>query len=380
MTIALSQCPGITGADPAALQAALNLKQPIMADCPVTLTMGTDPNKCIFIPDGTNVTFTPQGRFDVDAVGFPAFAAMNTASTWAGLKVRYTGTPSVISPAASAKWNDGTAKAYLTKSGVTQTYWTGPTNTSALFAIRGLSAFTATNTKIYVDDGVTADRFPPVMFCFDTGYSPGGVLSIPSSVLINGIEMDGSIMGFTGSATNLVINKAVRRRYADLQDAAGGTVGGVNCWLAPPHWMYLQGTTNNPMKATITDAIDEAVYCGAALRRPTSSGFMNSIKLELVNGSSINGYYSRCLDGGLGVLSNIALTGGQVRNAHFIIDTSIMSVDGKCAATAGLFFPSSHVYPASDIEVSIRNLATNAPAYSQPSPTAGMRVRVTVEQ
>lgn len=378
--IALSQCPGITTTDPAALQAALNLKQPIAWDCQVASLMGTDPSKGLFAPDGTDITFMPGGRWDVDAVGFPALAFMNAAGVIRGAKIRYTGTPGIAQPAAAAKWNDGVAKKTLAQMGVAQGYWTGPTNTSALIAIRGASTVQLLGGKIYVDDDVTADRFPPVGVSMDPAYTPAGVLTLPTAVTINDFELDGSLMGFVGAATNLNIARVVRRRYADLQDAAGGTVGGTNCWFAPPHWMYLQGGPTTPMTAKIEKAVDLAVYKGSALRRPTASGFINSIKLELVNGSSIDDYLSYCVDGGLGILSNVAPTGGQVRNARFIIDTSVMSVDGKCAGTPGLFFPSSHVYPASDIEVSIRNLAANAPAYTPPSPTAGMRVRVTVEQ
>lgn len=375
MTIALSQCPGI---DPikdssAALQAALNLKQPITWDCPVNCVMGPDYTKGIFVPDGSDVTFTPQGLLSVDNAGFPALAFMHAAGTWRGTKIRYTGSLGIASPSAAGAWTNGPAKNYLVKNGyntlfngVGGTYWAGPTNPCALISVRGAANMTFNGVDIFVDEGVTADKFAPVAFAFDLAYVPGevcapGAALVAPNVTVSNASLDGFLMGFVGGGNQVVLEDLTFNRYADLQDAAGGNVGGTNTWFAPPHAIYLQGSPANPMTAKIRNYVDLATFCGSPLRRLTASGYINSIKLELANGSSIDGLYSRRADGGLGVLSNGSTVGGTAKNMFFLIDTSITSVDGKGACTSGVFFPSGHPYPASSISATIANLQNSPP-------------------
>lgn len=391
--IALSQCPGI---DPpakdssAALQAALNLKQPIMFDCPVACAMGSDPAKGIFVPDGSDVTFTPQGRLTVDNVGFPALTFMHASGVWRGTKLRYNGAFGTTATRNSALWNDGPARAYLAARAINTfavsyggTFFTGNTNTAALISVRGASTVSFQGGKIYVDDDVPASSFAPVAMAIDPCYAPGlanaaAALVVPN-VSVKDFLLDGALMGFVGGGNQVSFENVTRRRYSDLQDAAGGNLGGVGTWFAPPHFFYLQGNPTNPMTATLKNIVDDGQYVGNPIRRLATSGCIPSIKIEIANGTLIDGYYSRCLDGGLWVMSNGSPTGGKVRNAYFLIDTAIKSIDGV-AVSQGLCFPSAHPYPASDIEVTVRNLSANKWPFAAPPPVAGMRVRVTVEQ
>lgn len=379
--IALSQCPGITATDAtAALQAALNLGQPITADCPVTCVMGSDPTKSVFVPNGSDVTFTPRGRFDVDNAGFPAFAFMNSAATWRGTQIRYVGTPSLIAPHAANAWNDGPAKAYLAKQGAGAIYWTGPSNTCAVISIRGNSNVNLQGGRIYVDDDVTADRFPTTAVDLGPGYAPGSATLALPWFTSSDFELDGSVMGYVGSAAAVNLTRIRRGRYADLQDAAGGTVGGVGCWLSPPHWIYFNDSAAAPMGVIkIKDAYDRADYRGAQLRRPTSSGYINVMKMPLVNGSSVDGFVSLCVDGGIGLLSNgLSNVGGTVRNCYVRTDSSLLSVDGKYSSTGGLFFPSSAKYPASDIEISVDDVSARLYPIANVPPGVSLRSVVRV--
>lgn len=377
MALALSQCPGITptGDSSAALQAALNLKQPLVADCLVNCIMGSDYTKGIFVPDGSDVTFTPQGLFTLDSAGFPALAFVHATGIWRGLKIRYTGSLGVAMPTAPGSWTNGPAKAYLQKngynttfSGVGGTFWSGPSNSSALISVRGASNVTFQGGKIFVDDGVTPDRFVYVAFGIDYAYTPGVIcapgaqLSAPN-VTASDFELDGVCMGFVGGGGNVSFRNVTRKRYADLQDAAGGNVGGIGTWSSPPHFFYLQGSVANPMHATLKDCVDLGQFNGSRL----SPRFLNSLKVELANGSSIDGYYSRCLDGGFAVLSNGSTVGGTAKNMHFMVDTSIVDASGTAYGAPGLFFPSSHPYPPSDIQIEIQNAAPVWPIQNVPA-------------
>lgn len=373
--LALSQCPGITatGDSSAALQAALNLKQPIVADCPVNMIMGSDPTKGIFAPPGTDITFVPgKGRFDTDAAGFPALCFMHADGIIRGLTMRYTGTLGGIgNPASSGNWTDGAAKNYLLKIGITPsftgvggTWWTGPSNTSALISIRGASNVTLQGGKMYVDDGVTPDRFAYCGVGIDAAFAPGLAatpttpLAVPN-VTVSDFEQDGVCMGFVGGGGNVSFTRMLRKRYADLEGPAGANViGGSGTPIAPPHWLYLQGTLANPMRATLRDCLDLAVFAGTASVSPR---YLHPLKLELVNGSSVDGFHSLCKHGGMGVLSNGATVGGTVRNSSFSIDTSLVDSLGQPLCPGGLFFPSNYSYPDLDIEVSIRNAASGWP-------------------
>jgi hypothetical protein len=390
VAVALSQCPGITptGDSSAALQAAFNLKQPLVVDCLANCVMGTDYTKSIFVPDGSDVTFAPGGQINVDNAGFPAINFLHVAGTWRGTRVKYTGSLGIAPATAGSAWTQGPAKNYLIQNGfntvfngVGGTLWEGPTNPCALISVRGASNMVFPGGKIFVDDGVTADRFAPVGFGFDAAYTPGEVCApgaplVVPNVNLSGWEFDGVLMGIVGGGSNVQLTNMTRKRYADLQDAAGGNVGGIGCWFAPPHWFYLQGSPANPMKVTGEDWVDLAVFCGNPVRRDHTSGYMHSVKIELVNGSSINRYYSRCLDGALGILANGSLVGGTVKNAVAICDTSIVDLNGKQASTGGLFFPSSHLYPPSDIQMKVRNLA---PVWPNGAVPAGVNVDMTVE-
>lgn len=390
--IALSQCPGI---DPvkdssAALQAALNLRQPMMWDCPVNCIMGSDITKSVFVPDGSDVTFTPQGRLDVDNVGFPALAFMHAAGIWRGMKLRYVGNPGVAMPLTSGNWTSITARNYLAQqgfntvfNGVGGTWWTSPTNTSALISVRGASNVNFQGGKIYVDDGAPASQLAPVAFGLDLAFVPGEVCTptaalVAPNVSFSDFTLDGVLMGFVGGGNQVSFSNITRLRYSDMQDAAGGNVGGVNNWSAPPHFFYLQGSPANPLTLKMKNIYDNAIHIGNPLRR-TGPAPMNSLKVELANGSSIDGYFSRCLDGGFGVLSNGSTVGGTMKNAHFLIDSSLLTTDGKPANAPGIFFPSAHPYPVSDIDISVTDQAARIWPVDIRNWPPGMRIRANAQ-
>jgi hypothetical protein len=380
MTIALSQFPGIYAVDgTTALRAALALNQPIAWDCPVTQVAGQDPTKSIFVPDGANITFMPGGLFTTDASGFPALSILNTRAVLTNPQIRYVGVPNIAMPHVCNTWNDGPAKAYLNKQGIASLFWTGPTNTSALISIRGTANVTITGGRCFVDAGVTADRFPTVLLEVGPCALPGSTTLALPTLIGDGFELDGSVMGYVGSAQLIQLTNITRKRYADLQGPGGVNVGGIGDWMSPPHLFYFNDSPAAPIgMIEIKDVIDNAEFCGNPVRRATGSGYMNVAKMPLPNGSFIDGLYSRCADGGIGILAGQSKTGGKIRNATFVYDSSIRSVDGKPASTTGIFWPSAAgAYAAMDIEMCVRDRAGAPSVFATPA-VPGMNVNVTV--
>lgn len=342
--LALSQCPGVLspGDNTAAIQAALDQKQPITWDCPANQVAGTDITKTLFLPPGFDITFTPAGLLNTDAVGFPALCAMNASGAIDGLKVHYTGVTNLATPGGGL-WTDTTAKNYLVKAGMNPytgrgagTFWTSPTNTSSVLSIRGASTVSLPRLKMYVDPGVTAAGMIITAVALDAAYALGepmglgvthGPLVYPS-VSVSDFDFDGVMMGFVGkSGAKSTFKGGVSRRYGDLPDAACG-------WFAPPHLFYMHGQNE------IREILDLGQYVGDPLARPASSGSCLSLKIELGYGTLVDGYFSRRLHGGMDILADgVSDLGGVIKNSFFLIDTSIITSDGKSAAW-GVRFPS----------------------------------------
>jgi len=363
--ITLSQCPGMTGTDPSALQAALDLKQPIAWDLPVTSVMGSDPTKGLFLPPGFDITFTPQGLLNVDSVGFPAMCAMNASGTIRGAKIHYTGITPLVTPSAAGRWTDVCARDYLVKTGMNPytgrgggTVWCGPTNTSALISIRGNSVVSLPGLKVYADPGVPATGLVITAVALDPAYALGEAMGLNAgahapytfpSLEVSDVDFDGVMMGFVGRSAEASYTRVVSRRYGDLPDAAAS-------WFAPPHLFYVHG------KSTIRDVVDLGQYVGDPLARLSTSGSCLSLKVELGYGSLVDGYYSRRLHGGMDILADgVSDLGGVIKNAFFLIDTSIMTTDGKPAAW-GLRTPSDPAaYRTMAIQAKIANRAGTIP-------------------
>lgn len=381
--ITLSQCPGI---DPsgvndslAGLKVALNTGLPITWDCPVLCSMGVDYTKSLFLPSGSDVTFVPRGQMIVDNVGFPALCFYNASAIWRGTNISYVGsfgTSCIAMPTTPNRWNDMVAKTYLTSA--VNPLWTGPTNTSAVISVRGSSGVQFLGGQMTVPPGTSAANFMPVAMAFDGAYGAGGATITPTA-MVQDFFVDGVLMGFVGSGA-LTFARVTRGRYSDLQDAAGNNVGGINTWFAPPHFFYLDSAlTSPPLTGSMRDIVDLGQYVGNPLRRSSQSGMMHSLKLELANGFLVDGYYSRCLDGGFDCLSMGRSIGGTLRNAHFEIDSSIKTIDGA-QVISPLRFPSPHAMPpGTDIDLSWRDRGAVRWANYVPPPSSGVRLKVAGE-
>lgn len=395
--IALSQFPGISSSKDSsgALQAALNNGVPIMADCPVSVIAGTDPTKSIFVPDGSDISFVGSGEITADNVGFPLFCFMDTKKwIWRNTKVKYVGkfgTPGApTNMMQAAAWNSGPARAWAVKRGAKYTagyvnpYWAGA-NTCALFSLKGAcEGGQFIGGKAYVPDDTLASNFIPMLFAMDPGWTPGveitpeiaklsatnDTCSAPANTVFKDWTIDGALMGWVGGGSNLLISGTKSVRYSELQDPSGGYQGGAALWFPPPHLFYLQGSVfpTLPISGKLLNTIDEGIMVGNPKARISTSGFMNTLKVELANGFLVDGYYSRRLYGGVDLLSNGHPGGGaKIRNAFFLIDTSLTAVDGKPTAF-GIRYPSAHPYSDVSVEMEVANLQSTWPLPNLPPP------------
>lgn len=349
---------GVARAFAAASHAAFSL----LVDCPVRLHIGTDIARTIFIDTGTAVIFTGTGKFTVDNVFHPAFVMANSndivLTNWnveydASLPVNWsTGGYENAGQFVASESNAPPAGAFndlaLTKwlaanrgidfdrtQGIVNSVWTGPSNVSAVFFITGdTSNVTVTGMRLYAPPAAGADRFVPMAFSLSSNFkSSQSVTSatpktsdnvaIPHNLTFSDIDFDGIYMGWQGNAQNAVFEKIRSHRYADLQDAKGGNVGGVGKWFAPPHLFYLDydvegdpALVNKNLR--IHDVVDDGLRLGAARDKggeDTVSGYALSIKIGCFD-CSVDTYTSHRPDGFMDVMASSGLTVSNVTASY----------------------------------------------------------------
>jgi hypothetical protein len=345
---------GVARAFAAARHSAFTL----MVDCPVRLHIGVDVARTVFIDSGTNVTFTGAGKFTVDNVFHPAFAIANSndivLTNWnveydASLPVNWrTGNfqnaGQLVASTANAPPAEAFAYTSMTKwlaanravnfkavQGDVSSIWVGPSNTSAVFFVTGDTFnVTVTGMRLYAPPAAGADRFVPMAFSLSANFKGNQTVTsatpqtsqyvaIPHNLTFSDMDFDGIYMGWQGNAQNVVFDKIRSHRYADLQDAKGGNVGGVGKWFAPPHLFYLNYHIDGDpalfnKNLRIHDVVDAGPRIGTARDKggtDTISGFAESIKIGGVD-CSVDTYTSNRPDGFMDVLSSNGLTVSNV--------------------------------------------------------------------
>lgn len=376
----------------AAMASIAGTSKTLVWDCPIYINIGENTNAPIFISSGTNVQFTPTGLLYSDGLGLPTFCFINCHDcTWKDIQYEYvagsapsangigsqytygaiaapTGATSGPVVTAASNFNNNQLTTYLstnfgnTFSGGGTALWSGPTNASAAFMIRGNSYrlhFTGSQSRFYVPDGVLACYFIGTLFTMDSQWNAGltGITSgttptsantaAPSEIYFNNVTVDGCLMGFVGNPVSWQINNLVSLRYSDLQDASGGNVGGAGTSYAPPHLIY----TTSHLVATQTrlyNIYDEGIYVGTATRRSIASGYINSLKSSPACGSITVGYASFRPDGGWDVVTDSFGGSGNHRDIYVQHDTS------QGAGNFAIRFPSAP--PLIDVNIELEAL------------------------
>lgn len=358
-------CDGKTDDDAgviAAFAAAKDNAFTLVVDCPVFIHVGMDISHPIFIDNGTTVQFTKDGLFTVDNVFVPAFVIANSANVrlldW---RIQYVGglpvDPNVKGyydngafvqrqgyAQPSFAFNDQTLSRWLSAHrGIhfaqTGSLWWGPTDTSSLFYIIGATTnLEVQDFKLSVPAHARGSQFVPVVFASLVGYKSNENVTrqtpvtseycaIPSQVTFSGVSLDGYYMGWQGSFQNAVFEHISAYRYGDLQDANGGTPGGVGKWFAPPHLFYLNynpkltGLENRNIQ--VLDVTDYGQRVGVARDKEgeKASGFACSLKIGAIN-SVVDGYKSYRPDGLLDLLASDNL---KISNVEGTYDSSFLN-------------------------------------------------------
>ncbi len=363
-----------------AFAAARNGAFTLVVDCPVRLQSEAAIDRVIFIDNGTSVEFAGAGKFLVDNLLHPAFVIANSNNVslvnwnieWDGsLPVNpntggYTlgGKPvfaASATPPAGA-FNDIVLTNWLQANrsitfdqtkGYVKAHWVGAAAAAAVFYITGdCSNLVFTGMKVYVPPTVGASQFIPTVFSLSTNWKSGQVVNattphtaqqwaVPRGITFSGIALDGTLMGWLGNLQNALIQNITSGRYSDLQDAKGGSVGGVGKWFPPPHLMYLNyDTAGDPALSNsnilITGVVDAGPRIGVARDKggtDSISGYALSLKLGC-NNCTVNGYGSTRPDGFLDVLPSYGLS---VSNVFAEFDSAFLNN----LYTAGIRFPAS---------------------------------------
>ena len=347
-----------------AFAAAANNAFTLVVDCPAFIHVGQDLARTIFVDNGTHVTFSGNGQFNVDNVEVPAFAIVNSTDVvFSNWQVQYTGGLPISSDAGgyffdggyvvangndqpAGNWNNFRLTPWLADHrGIVfhsvTAKWAGGTDVAAIFFFDGSTAnVTFDNMKLFVPTSAGGDKFIPIAFGFEpdflsnqsvTSSTPytAQYFAIPSNLTFNNIDIDGYYFGWQGTLKDSTISTVRTHRYGDLQDADGGNVGGLGYWWAPPHLFYLNYPADTDpalvnSNLQLTDIIDYGNRVGSARGGGDAgcvSGYANSLKIGAFN-STVDGYQTYRPDGMADILISNGLT---LKNLSGTYDSSFTS-------------------------------------------------------
>lgn len=357
-----------------AFKAARNGAFTLVVDCPVLLHVGEDVARTVFIDHGTSVKFSGTGTLYVDNIFVPAFALVNTNGVnlinW---RVQYIGgLPAdqqrpgyydngvfVAAPApaaASYRFNDTTLKSWMANNrGITflstNPPWAGPTSNMALFQVRGdTSNVNVKGMRVGVPATAGGHQYVPVVFSFISSVRSGLAFSrsspnnadtyaVPHHLSFDDVQLDGTYMGWLGNVQDSTFTNIKSLRYGDLQDASGGSPGGVGKWFPPPHLFYLNYAVGQDTRLynrnLVLSRINDYGYRAGVARDTvgsSGSGYANSLKIG-GNNVSIDQYYSQRPDGLLDLLPSDGLT---IHDTHGSYDSTFLH-----GLYPGIRFPST---------------------------------------
>jgi hypothetical protein len=349
-------CTGVvddTSGAMAAFAAAKNGAFTLIVDCPVRLHSGVAVDRGIFIDNETTVQFIGDGKFFVDNMFHPAFIIANSFDInlvdwnveWDGsvpvnpnfggyeMNGRFVSSSGTTQPAEA--FNDIILTNWLSahrfvnfneSQGWIKSIWVGGVNPAAVFFITGqTSVVNFSGLKLTVPANAGGNQFMPMAFSFSANWKSGQTVTaktpetaqyaaVPRWLTFSNITLDGIYMGWQGNVQETTFENIYSGRYGDLQDAGGGTVGGIGKWFPPPHLFYLNTQAADPLllntNITMLSIIDEGPRIGVARDKggsDGSSGYANSLKLSCTS-CSVESYVSNRPDGFMDVLPSSGLT------------------------------------------------------------------------
>jgi hypothetical protein len=329
----------------------------LVVDCPVHLHSGLAIDRGIFIDSGTAVEFTGSGKFRVDNLFHPAFIIANSNNItltnwnveWDGVvpinpnvggyefEGKFVAAPGSTQPAGAfndlvlTKWlATNRSISFNETQGWVKSIWVGAVNLSAVFYVTGdTSDVVFTGLKLYVPSAAGAEHFIPMAFSLSANWKSNQSVTgktlettqyaaVPHKLTFSSIDFDGTLMGWQGNVQDSMFENITSHRYADLQDANGGTVGGIGKWFPPPHLFYLNTHAADPglfnSNIHIANVLDQGPRIGVARDKGGADG-MSGYALSLKLGCtlcSVDTYTSTRPDGFMDVLPSDGLTVSNV--------------------------------------------------------------------
>jgi hypothetical protein len=328
-------CDGVTDDNAAiaeAFNAAKNNAFILEIDCPLYMHVGADPTRPIFIDNGTQVDFSPDGLLILDGTLLPSFVLADTQNVrLTNWNVKYIGSlPTNKVP--STVFNNTVLTPWLSKNrainftGSSAASWAGTTDSTAIFLFTGnTSNVDVEDMNVWVPKSAGVDHFVPMFVAMTALQTPEQTVTpntphmapyfaIPHDLVFSGITLDGTYMGFQGSAQNLLISNVVSLRYGDVINDGG--LGGY--WFAPPHLFYLNyNTSGDPSLYNQDIVIENVVDYGERIGTPRdiTSGNCYSLKLGTIHGAVTN-YMSFRPDGFMDVLPSTDLTLAKITASY----------------------------------------------------------------
>lgn len=353
----------------AAFQAYAATGITIVVDCPIRMTIGYQINRTIFVKSGTNLFFTPTGKFLVDNTLVPVFCFyLTTDCEWINETIEYVGTNPLdwtAPPYSSASnfWINTTLLNYLSATfnilftgGATPTNPGGPDAVTSLHLFLGGSARCRfINPRGFVPQGTLPQSFIFQWAVGGLGFNANQTVTnsttnttansqIPTDITFTDMSLDGYYNGF-GGTWSITIDGLKAYRYSVLQDSSGGTYGGVNTWVGPPHLTYMPDPVPGfNAISSIRNVTDYGVYVGGSTRNSVSTwGSMQSLKMNMANNTTIENYTSLRPDGGAQLLlANAGNEFGYIKNMNIVFNSGTVTADGSIIP--GLWFPSANPY------------------------------------
>jgi hypothetical protein len=358
-----------TGGAMKAFAAARNSAFTLVVDCPVRLHSGVAVDRGIFIDSGTSVEFTGSGKFIVDNLFHPAFIIANSNNikltdwnvVWdamlpiegstGGYEIdgRFVGSPAGTKTQPAGAFNDLVLTKWLSANrsvhfdnsqGWVKSVWVGGVNPAAVLFITGdTSDVVFKGLHITVPPTAGGERFLPMAVSFSGNWKNNQVVNgrtphtadyvaVPHKLTFSNVYFDGTLMGWQGNVRDATFDNIESHRYADLQDANGGTTGGIGKWYPPPHLFYLNDQNTDPALVNsnihISNVVDSGPRVGVARDKGGSdgmSGYANSLKLGCTN-CTVDHYSTNRPDGFMDVLPSDGLT---VSNVTATFDSTFLN-------------------------------------------------------
>ncbi len=351
----------------AAVTGARNAAYTLVVDCPATLDIGLNIDRSIFIDNGTTVVFQGTGKFTINNLFEPAFVIADTSdvtlTNWNvewnnsmpvslntdgySLGGTYHSTPGENG---SGFFSDEILTGWLEKNrnvtfpdGPTHgkwALWVGSVNVGAIFFIVGdTKNVQISGLDLHSANPAQPSAYIPFGFMFGLQYRSNQAVTTatpaptatnasqfyaaPTGLTFDHVALDGIIMGFQGNTIDSTFSNITVEHVSDLQDADGGTIGGVGQNFPPPHLFYLNyeyggdpALFNSGIKIENVDEVGPRL--GGV--RPGGGGYADSLKLGCVS-CSVNGYTTNRKDGFMDVLDSDGLT---VTNVTASYDSSFV--------------------------------------------------------